>query len=337
MKPSLRNTIIVGDALEQLQRLPSASIDCVITSPPYFGLRDYQTDEQLGREVDVDRWVAALRGVMRELARVLKPSGSLWLNLGDFYSRHTRQGALPKSLVLGPERLLLAMHRDGWVVRNKVVWAKTNPLPASVDDRLTCSWEPLYLVVRSRRYFFDLDAIRVPHKSKRAGTATKVISGTRPTWAGLWAGNNSGLGRLQAAGRAGHVLGKNPGDVWRMSTASSRRGHHATYPEGLIERPILASCPERVCVRCGAPWTRAAAARSVGQLAVLGELSASCECAGRWRPGLVLDPFMGSGTTAVVAQRLGRDWLGIELNTDFVSVAEERIAAERDHGQARAA
>ena len=331
-----RNTIITGDALEQLRQLPLNSVDCVITSPPYFGLRDYQMDKQLGLEMHVDRWVAALQEVMRQVARALKPTGSVWLNLGDSYSRHNRQGGWPKSLVLGPERLLLALHRDGWIVRNKLIWSKTNPTPSSVDDRLTNAWEPLYLLVRQRRYFFDLNAIRQPHTSRRSATTPKVIDRARPSWAGPLAGNNSGLARLHIAGRAGHPLGRNPTDVWTMATSALRGVHHATFPEGLVERPLRAGCPERVCTTCDQPWRRAEV-RTLGHLAVVGDLEPRCGCGTSWRAGLVLDPFIGSGTTAVVAERLNRDWLGVELNPEFVRIAQERIAAARGRPETKVA
>jgi hypothetical protein len=160
-----RNVILVGDAGQQLRMRPSGSINCVITSPPYFLLRDYDAHGQIGLEQTVELWVDKLAAVMAEVGRVLADHGTVWLNLGDSYSRHTRYGGPPKSLLLGPERLLLALSADGWIIRNKIAWAKTNPRPASVGDRLTCTWEPLYLLVRQRRYFFDLDAIRVPHRS----------------------------------------------------------------------------------------------------------------------------------------------------------------------------
>jgi site-specific DNA-methyltransferase (adenine-specific) len=137
------NTILVGDAAEQLAMPPPSSVDCVVTSPPYFRLRDYDVDGQLGMEPTVHSWVANLRAVFREVAGVLTPTGSVFLNLGDSFSRHTKYGAKPKSLLLAPERLLLALAQDGWIVRNKLVWAKTNPLPSSVSDRFTLTFEPI--------------------------------------------------------------------------------------------------------------------------------------------------------------------------------------------------
>lgn len=318
-----RNRILVGDALGVLHTLPSACVDTVLTSPAYFRLRNYEVDGQLGMEPSVTEWVDHLIEVCDELARVLKPTGSLWLNLGDSYSRHEQFGAAPKSLLLGPERLLVELSRRGWIVRNKVVWSKPNPMPASVRDRLNTTWEPIFLLVRSPGYFFDLDAIREPHSSSRPASAVrrplKYNGGKRPSWAGPLAGSNDGLLKARAEGRSGHPLGKNPGDVWTVATASFTGTHWATFPARLIERPIKATCPERTCASCGKPWRR-----------VDGQLRADCRCKAAWLPGLVFDPFMGSGTTAVVAERLGRDWLGIELKREYVELAMARIEAERE-------
>ena len=161
-----RNHILLGDAREQLALLPKGSVDMVLTSPPYFRLRDYQVSGQLGLEPTVAEWVANLRVSAAQVARVLVPTGSFWLNVGDTYATHPKQGAVRKSLPLGPERLALALIADGWLLRNKIVWHKANPMPASVRDRLTCAWEALYLFVRQTSYFFDLDAIRVPHQTQ---------------------------------------------------------------------------------------------------------------------------------------------------------------------------
>ncbi len=329
-----RNQVIVGDVREVLATLPPASVDCVVTSPPYFALRNYGMTDQMGQEASVDEWVDELRLVAQGLARVLRPTGSMWLNLGDSYSRHARYGAAPKNLLLGPERLVLALQADGWVVRNKVVWAKTNPQPSSVADRLTATWEVVYFLVRQQHYHFDLDAIRVPHRSRRTGKSDRIrasgnekqadsIPNGPPSWAGRLAGSNNGLARLKARGLAGHPLGKNPGDVWSLSTAGFRDAHFAVFPERLVEPPILATCPERVCASCGVPWRTTS---PTGQHPIL---RPSCTCRASWRPGLVLDPFIGSGTVGVVAERHRRDWLGIELNPAFARLATKRIEAAR--------
>ncbi len=315
-----RNTILVGDAARRLRELPGASVDCVITSPPYFQLRDYGAAGQIGLEPQVDGWVAALHRVFAEVARVLKPTGALWLNLGDSFSRRHRYGAPPKSLLLAPERLVLALADDGWIVRNKVIWAKTNPLPSSVTDRLSLTYEVVYFLVRSAKYFFDLDAIREPHRSSAAKRARPPLNLT-PDWAGPLAATLGGLRRARAAGTPGHVLGKNPGDVWQIATHGFHGAHFATFPEALVRKPILATCPRAVCVACGQPWREEA---QIGQ----GTL-APCGCGAKARPGVVLDPFFGSGTVGLAAQRLGRDWIGIEVNPAYVELAQDRLATSQ--------
>jgi site-specific DNA-methyltransferase (adenine-specific) len=331
----LLNRILVGDALETLRRLPAGFVDCVVTSPPYFQLRNYQHGGQLGLEAEVDLWVEGLRGVLRELTRVLSPTGSVWLNLGDRYSTGP-EGAPPKCLLLGPERLAVALLRDGWIVRNKIIWAKRNPMPTPARDRLACTWEVVYLLVRQRDYFFDLDAIRQPHTSTRPPAQKSRASWSVPKEWRVTASVHSGLDRLNAEGRVGHPLGKNPGDVWQLSTAAYRGAHHAVFPLALAERPIRAGCPERRCARCRCPWRRPTI-RRLGHLAVRGELQPGCGCRAGFEPGVVLDPFIGSGTTAVAAEKHGRNWLGIELNPSFARLATARIQAARESAERRAA
>lgn len=287
--------VLVGDVRMQLASLPAESVDTVVTSPPYFQLRNYQHDGQIGLEDQVDGWVDELRTVARGLQRVLKPTGTFWLNLGDTYARNPTDGAPPKSLLLGPERLAMKLVEDGWVLRNKVVWAKPNPMPTSVRDRLSTTWEVVYCFVRSKDYFYDLDAIRVPHRSAGHGTrrTTRPAWSVPTEWRAPLAGSNSGLDKLKASGLPGHPLGKNPGDVWTIATAGYRGPHHAVYPTALVERPIQATCPPG---------------------------------------GVVLDPFIGSGTTAIAAEALGRNWVGIELNPDFARLAMQRIEAARKPG-----
>lgn len=337
MKVLPRNQVIRGDAGNVLANLLPGSVDAVVTSPPYFQLRDYGADGQLGREQTIDEWVLNLREVFRGVASVLKPHGTLWLNLGDTYSKAKASGAHPKGLLLGPERLLLALAEDGWIVRSKIVWSKQNPMPESVSDRLSMTWEPIYLLTRSRRYHFDLDAIRVPH----GGHTSPQPSERRRRYQG----GNGGLGALKAAGLVGHPRGKNPGDVWSLPKATYRGAHFATFPEALVERPILAGVPERICVQCDRAWRRPVRVRRlvrsrrpgrgcVGRVRCnrspydvvreLGELD-RCDCFAPTRPGVVLDPFFGTGTVGAVAQKLGRDWLGIELNESYARMAEARL------------
>jgi DNA modification methylase len=315
----------------RLAALPSGSVDCVITSPPYFGLRDYGQEGQFGLEADVDAWVAKLVEVCDGLARVLKPSGSLWLNVGDGYSSHAKQGAAKKSLLLGPQRLAIALSRAGWIVRNQVIWAKTNPIPSSVGDRFSCGYEVVLFLVRSTHYFFDLDAIRQPLVSSQARRANARGYRYLPEHAKPPEGadDNQGLNALKARGIAGHPLGKNPGDVWATSTAGYRGAHFATFPLALVERPLLATCPVRICTACGLPWVREPVDRTREPL-VVGELRPDCGCRASTRPGVVLDPFMGSGTVAVAAGRHGRNWIGIELNPKYATLAQQRLTRWRE-------
>ena len=289
MRP--RNRVLVGDALTRLRELPSGSIDCVITSPPYFGLRNYGVAGQLGAEARIEQWVTSLRAVCREIQRVLAPNGSLWLNLGDSYSRQESDGAAFKSLLLGPERVALALTADGWLLRNKVIWAKTNPMPSPVRDRLSCTHEYLYFFTKQSRYFFDLDAIREPTRSRRPVRPYARASLPISARGRLAAGGQSGLVDMARSGQAGHPLGKNPGDVWQVGTSAYRGAHFATFPPELVRRPLLAGCPEFVCAGCGQPVPRERA----------------CECRAPRRPGLVLDPFFGTGTVALVAREHRRD------------------------------
>ena len=327
--PRPLNQILVGDVRDILRSIPDSSIDCVVTSPPYFRLRNYQHPDQIGLEAHVDAWVAELRSVTQELKRVLAPTGCLWLNLGDTYSRHLSDGARPKGLVLAPERLAIALVEDGWIIRNKVIWAKTNPMPTSVRDRLSCTYELVYFATKEAKYHFHLDAIRIPHTSNRGPKRTARQAWSVPDeWRGPSSGSNTGLDRLKAQGLAGHPLGKNPGDVWNLSTAGFRGNHHATYPEALVRRPLLATCPRQVCTTCGRP-SRQPPVRAIGELAVTGEFRPTCSCRAPMRPGIVLDPFMGSGTTAVVAEQLGLDWIGVEINEEIADMARKRTEAAR--------
>ncbi len=257
---------------------------------------------------------------------MLKPTGSLWLNLGDAYARRTSQGVSRASLLLAPQRVALALAADGWLVRNVCVWHKPNPLPQSARDRLSPTYEVVLLATKGRRYFFDLDAIRIPHRTTDQAGRYHLAEAAR-----TYQGGNRGLGKLKAAGRVGHESGKNPGDVWTIPTARDRLGHQATFPQALTERPILATCPERICTQCDRPWRRpvrvfrvhtsegARAVRKVGALS-------RCDCFAPSRPGVVLDPFFGTGTVGAVAERLGRDWLGIELNPAYAALAQKRLA-----------
>lgn len=353
MTALVRNHILVGDIRDRLADLPAHSVDCVITSPPYYQLRDYGVRGQLGLEPDVGGWVDALKLALTGLTRVLKPTGSLWLKVGDTYSRHAKYGASPKGLMLAPERLLVALSDAGWIVRNKVIWAKTNPMPHSVGDRLNNGYDVVYFLTRSSHYFFDLDAIRLPHRSLstgRRGTTYPPDMSSAPLWRQR-GGGNRGLAAQKGRGDVGHPLGKNPGDVWQIPSASFRGAHFATFPPALVEKPLLATCPELICTHCSTPFKRISRSRreTIGRdrgpirkeprvlryerrytvIRERGTLLPVCQCAGGAEPGVVLDPFFGAGTVGVVAERHGRDWVGIEINPNYAEIAKQRIAEDR--------
>ena len=316
--PSLPlDSLHVLDAREGLERLPDASVDCVVTSPPYWATRVYAIQPVpwadgsvcvLGLEPDFEAYLDHLAEVFEEVRRVLKPTGTLWVNLGDVYASGTRARingvlralvgqpamgggtrsfrALPdKTLCLIPERFALRMLSSGWTLRNKVIWHKMNFLPASVRDRFACSYEFLYLFSKADRYYFDLDPVRVPHTSPEAQRYRTMPEQTR--WRGLL---NAGQRGAPTRGQRFHREGKNPGDCWFVATRGEGHHHPAAYPEALCERPILAGCPPG---------------------------------------GLVVDPFAGSGTTCVVAKRLGRRFIGFDASRAYVEQAAARLKSVR--------
>jgi DNA modification methylase len=327
--------ILVGDVRNRLKDLPDASVDTIITSPPYWALRDYGHDQQIGAEATVDAWAAAIAEVCDDLARVLTPTGALWLNLADGYSRHPREGTSKKSLLLGPERVAVRLTRSGWLLRNVVVWAKKNPMPFSGTDRLSTTHEFVYFFTKQPNYYFDLNAVREPaHRPPRRGRVSPSTYPPRAAAPSLGSGSspridlNQGLAGMKAAGQESHPLGKNPGDVWAIPTASYRGAHFATFPVELVRRPLLTTCPEKVCVTCGQPWKRARQ-RINGRKLAVGPLRPVCGHTD-WRRGRVLDPFMGAGTVAIAAEEHGRDWVGIELNPEYAELAEKRLAEWRE-------
>jgi DNA modification methylase len=325
---------LIGDVRERLAELPDGYVDCVITSPPYWALRDYGHTGQIGAEANVEAWADQIASVCDELRRVLTPTGALWLNLGDSYSRHAHDGAARKSLLLGPSRVALRLTQSGWLLRNSIVWAKTNAMPSSVTDRLSTTHEAIFFLTKQARYHFDLDAIResavtAPHggRSSRAAYPPREAVPTLGGGSSPRVDLNQGLAGMKAAGQESHPLGKNPGDAWSFATANYRGAHFATFPIGLVRRPLLATCPERVCTRCSQPWRRTMQVISGRKLAT-GPLRAPCGHSG-WRPGILLDPFFGAGTVAIAAEMYGRDWLGIEINPDYAALSRSRIAEWR--------
>ena len=348
------------DALKGLQKLPDESVDAIITSLPYWGLRDYGVKGQLGHEDTLEQHLQILWRIFDEVRRVLRKDGTCWINLGDSYGekvswkkRHPATADLPsvddslvrpKCLKCVPERFAIGMIARGWFLRNKIIWHKPNPLPMPIRDRFTNHWEYVFLFTKSHKYYFDLHAVRVPHKEDSIRRMGQAWNGQRPKGSSWQHFNMS---------KACHPLGKNPGDCWTIPTKGFKGAHFATFPEKLIERPILTT-PEAICKNCGQPKTRITKRiQSPGTRNISSERAEqkiaqhlaqpksrypvrhialgwkSCTCNAGFRPALVLDPFMGAGTTAVVAKKLGRNFIGFELNPSYVKMAQERLASTK--------
>ena len=276
------NSIIAGDARICLNDLPDASINCIITSPPYYQQRDYSTPLQIGNEKQPDEYVRNLRIVFAECRRVLRDDGTLWLNLGDKYDDAELLGM--------PWRVAFALKEDGWLLRSDIIWYKPNAVPSSVKNRPTTDHEYVFLFAKSRDYYYDIDAVREPHvtfspESRMKGgrnhfNSTESGTPEQGKYAGI---SNLHSGRWD---QAFHPLGRNRRTVWEIPVSKSRDAHFAVFPEKLVEICILAGCPQ---------------------------------------DGVVLDPFVGSGTTAVVAQRLGRNFVGIDSNSEYCELARQRL------------
>lgn len=304
-------TIHTGDCRDVLATLPTASVDCIVTSPPYFGLRDYGKANQIGLEPTPDAFVAEMVDVFREARRVLRDDGTLWLNIGDSYavsgkggnpadSQHRKQatnvGSLvsgrkrtdvlkPKDLIGIPWRVAFALQADGWYLRQDIIWSKPNPMPESVRDRCTKAHEYIFLLSKSERYYYDADAIAEP--AKYAGHVVSLGDKS------LSRGQARAAGRLPSGnGNAVSVTvspTRNRRSVWTITTKTFGGAHFATFPPELAELCTKAGC------RIG---------------------------------GVVLDPFGGAGTTGLVADRLGRNAILIELNPDYAEMARHRLAED---------
>ncbi len=295
------DTIICGDCLEVMRGWPDGCVQTCVTSPPYWGLRDYGVDGQLGLEATLDEYVTRMVGVFREVRRVLRDDGTLWLNLGDRW--------LPNKQLVGlPWRVAFALQADGWLLRSEVIWNKPNAKPESATDRPTLAHETLFLLAVSGRYVFDSESIKErgiatdlhgqtgggmptcpPGQRPQSGNRkkTKVPSGwdTKPGAHGTI--HREGRTQVPEYRELPAVGIRNKRSVWTVATHPYPDAHFATFPPKLITPCILAGAPEG---------------------------------------GVVLDPFIGSGTTAVVAHSLGRRYIGVELNPEYVAIAEQRLA-----------
>ncbi len=358
------DTIHPMDALQFLRALPAGFVHCVVTSPPYYGLRDYGAAGQIGLEETPERYIARLVSIFAEVRRVLREDGTLWLNLGDTYagggrggnpseSPHKKQatnagslapgqpvpaGLKPKDLVGIPWRVALALQADGWWLRSDIIWHKPNPMPESVTDRPTGAHEYVFLLAKSERYYYDAEAIREPARDwgtrdrhhLRGGTADPLLK-------------HHGLKNCDFAD-----LGRNRRTVWTIATESKPFQHFAMFPRKLVEPMILAGCPAQVCAECGAPYERIVerapmeirrtdwGEKAGNRTATSGTMikpptsrtvgfAPTCHCDAPISPGIVIDPFMGSGTVALVARRLGRHFIGCDINAEYVALANKRL------------
>ncbi len=347
----MKHTILNGDVIDCLRSLPDACVQCVVTSPPYWGLRDYGVEGQIGLEPTPGEYVEKMIEVFREVRRVLRDDGTLWLNLGDCYAGSwgnyapTGEGLKPKDLVGIPWRVAFALQEDGWWLRSDIIWSKPNPMPESVTDRPTKSHEYVFLLAKRPRYFYDIDSIREP-PTGRTGTMRFWKKGME----GQAKGNRNDAERVMQTDGS---IGCNRRTVWEIATQLMPDAHFATFPEALVEPCIKAGTSERgACPECGAPWRRVTergentwkngrydasettlrndAAKHSGRIGgtpvhTVG-WQPSCTC-GREEtvPCVVLDPFGGSGTVAKVARDLGRSSISCELNPEYVEIAKKRL------------
>ena len=297
------DTIYTGDSLEVLKTLPDESVHCCVTSPPYYALRDYGVEGQIGRETTPKEYISRLTEVFAEVRRVLRPDGTLWLNISDTYAgkgnqgdyldmknpkgrtgqavalNHKVEGCKPKDLIGIPWMLAFALRDEGWYLRNDIIWMKENPMPESCKDRCSRCYEHIFLLSKSRRYFFDYKAISEP-----------IAPATAERLPGQYQPQTINRPREHGAITDDMINPlRNKRDVWIINTVPFKGGHYAAYPPKLVETCLLAGCPDG---------------------------------------GIVLDPFMGSGTTGMVAKQMGRHFIGIELNPEYVGLANARIGGE---------
>ena len=282
--------IYQGDALEVLKQMPSESVDMCITSPPYWNMRDYGDKNQLGLEYTTSEFIDNLYNVFHEIKRVLKDEGSLWINIRDTYSKGIKRcGVKNKSLSMIPERLIIKLLDDGWILRNDIIWHKPNAMPDSCKNRFTVDYEHLYfLTKKDKGYYFktQYEPYTSNIKSKKDNINNNNDKDKRSALIESKMVRHGANGTTLNSPSKWSDKGRIKRTTWSISTKAYKEAHFATYPTELIECPIDAGCP---------------------------------------KGGIVLDPFMGSGTTGVVAKKQGKHYVGIELNKEYIEIADNRI------------
>jgi DNA modification methylase len=353
--------IINADVMDGLRQLADESVQCVVTSPPYWGLRDYGVDGQIGQEATPAEFVARMVDVFREVRRVLRKDGTLWVNMGDSYcstdkwgggksgntgkqtvaadgvvpslavrdKKQPIEGIKPKDLMGMPWRLAFALQADGWWLRSDIIWSKPNPMPESVTDRPTKAHEYIFLLTKSERYFYDAEAIKEFATYPDGPNAPdKIVS---PYGQGMSRDNIGAKGNANGF-RGGSYVGGKPGPRTQAGNTKpdKQRGHgrrHAGFNDRWDDMP---KAEQRGSRNKRSVWTIATAPFPEAHFATFPpEIPEICIKAGCPKGGTVLDPFSGAGTTALVADRLQRNAIGIELNPEYAAMSEARINRDR--------
>ena len=308
--------LLIGDVLEEIKSIQDQSVHCVITSPPYWNLRDYDNPDQIGIEETLEEYIDNIVKVCREVKRVLRDDGTFWFNIGDTYSN--------KNLMGVPWKLAFALQDDGWYLRQEIIWSKPNTIPESVTNRCTKSHEQIFLLAKSTKYYFDNHAIKEPLAESSVLRLKQDIS--KQTGSFKANGGMKTNGPIKALGDSTNNL-RNRRSVWviavenRPSRSRKKDGwgdHVALFPSKLVEPCIKAGSSERGCCSgCGNPMVR--------EKGNPRSWKPSCDCGLDLSPCVVLDPFSGSGTTIASALKLGRNAIGIELNPEYAKGTEARI------------